>query len=65
MTTAYEKRYAGYSPADCDKEAMRLMNECMVANSSRRKWEDVADRLIELRKVKGYAPAPELKGEPV
>lgn len=53
--TGYEKRYAGLKPHQCDREALLLMQEAL---NRTRLWEDVADRLIELRKVKSYAPEP-------
>ena len=56
MRTSYEHRYAYLLPAQCDREACLLMQEAV--NRTRR-WEDVVDRLLELRKVKGYATGPE------
>ena len=51
----YENRYAGLSSKQCDREALLLMEECI---GGQRKWEDVSERLVCLRRVKGYAPEP-------
>ena len=52
---AYANRYANLTAVQCDREASLLMQECV---NGRRKWEDVSDRLVALRRVKSYAPAP-------
>jgi hypothetical protein len=55
MSTGYEHRYAGLTPKQCDREAMLLMTEGV---NRRRTWEDIADRLVTLKRVKSYAPCP-------
>ena len=54
MPLTYPK-YAGLSPSECDREALRLVRLAYV----NAKWDnDLAERLQELRKVKRYAPIP-------
>jgi hypothetical protein len=54
MAVTYPK-YAGMSPKECDREALRLVRMAYV----NAKWDDdLAERLMELRKVKRYAPLP-------
>lgn len=55
MSRPYAHRYAGLRPEQCDREALLLMQEAV---NRTRKWEDVAERLMELRRLKSYAPEP-------
>lgn len=55
VSTGYERRYAGLTPKQCDREAILLMQESV---NGRRTWEDVAERLVTLKRVKSYAPCP-------
>ena len=61
MSTGYERRYAGLSRAGCHDEALRL---CGMVTSGGMKWEELPERLLELRKVGSYAEVPAQKNSP-
>ncbi len=52
---SYEHLYYGLKPKECDYQAVFLMNEAI---NGQRKWEDVCDRLVTLKRVKRYLPCP-------
>jgi hypothetical protein len=55
MSTGFEKRYAELTREECQLEAMLIMIHSVQTG----KWDDVPERLMELRKVMAYAPVPE------
>ena len=56
MGTGYEHRYAGFTREQCNVEAKRLIGAAYVSE----KWQELPERLMELRKVASYAPEPVL-----
>ena len=61
MSTGYERRYVGLSRAGCQDEALRL---CGMVTSGGMKWEELPERLLELRKVASYVEEPTQKISP-
>jgi hypothetical protein len=56
MSTGYEHRYAGMSATECHDEAKRL---CGLVVHCQMKWQELPERLLELRRVASYAPVPQ------
>lgn len=54
--TVYERRYASLSAAECHDEAKRL---CGLVVHCQMKWQELPERLLELRRVASYAPVPQ------
>ena len=61
MRTGYENLYAGLTREECGVEAHRL---CALVMARGMKWEELPERLLELRKVASYAEAPAQKNSP-
>jgi hypothetical protein len=57
MSTGFEKRYAGLTRDECQHTAILIMRHAVQTG----KWDDVPERLMELRKVMAYAPVPECR----
>ena len=57
MSTGFEKRYAGMTREECHHAAMLIMIHAVQTG----KWDDVPERLMELRKVMSYAPVPKVE----
>lgn len=53
----FAQRYASYTASQCEREAIKLLHHAWVSGE----WKkDLPERLLELRKVAGYAPVPKL-----
>ena len=55
MSTGFEKRYAGLTRDECRSAAMWLIQKAAQTCE----WDDLPERLLELRKVMSYAPVPD------
>ena len=55
MSTGFEKRYAGLTRDECQHTAILIMRHAVQTG----KWDDLPERLLELRKIMAYAPVPD------
>ena len=51
----FRHRYAGLRRAECEREAMLLIEKA----AQTREWSDLPERLLELRRVMSYAQIPD------
>jgi hypothetical protein len=52
--TIFRNRYAYFGPEQCQTEAMRILVHAVATGY----WDDLPERLTELRRMMGYAPLP-------